>query len=41
MDHIGIKARVMQRRIGLACLIGTPIGSSLIDCRMERGMPDP
>jgi len=41
MDRIGVKSGVMQSCIGLACLIGTPIGGALIDYRIERGMPYP
>lgn len=40
-DRMGLKAGVIQTSIGLACLIGTPIGGALISYRTERKMGSP
>ncbi|KAF2163678.1 hypothetical protein M409DRAFT_25866 [Zasmidium cellare ATCC 36951] len=40
-DKIGIRAGGISTCIGLACLIGTPIGGALISRRMDRGLGQP
>jgi MFS family permease len=41
VDRIGIRAGGLYTSIGLACLVGTPIGGALISYRTERGMEKP
>lgn len=41
VDGIGMRAGGIYTSIGLACLIGTPIGGALISYRTERGMLHP
>jgi MFS family permease len=41
LDSIGPKTGGIQTCIGLACLIGTPIGGALINYRTQRGLPRP
>ena len=41
IDRIGVKAGGIFTCIGLACLIGTPIGGALISYRTHRWMPAP
>lgn len=38
-NRIGMRAGGLYTAIGLACLIGTPIGGALISYRTSRGMP--
>ncbi|TKA68611.1 hypothetical protein B0A55_09210 [Friedmanniomyces simplex] len=40
-DRMGVKAGAIFSCIGLACLIGTPIGGALVKYRTERGMERP
>ncbi|WPH01831.1 Hypothetical protein R9X50_00468500 [Acrodontium crateriforme] len=40
IDRMGVKAGGIFTAIGLACLIGTPIGGALITYRVKRGLPD-
>lgn len=40
-DRIGMRAGGLYTSIGLACLIGTPVGGALISYRTERGMSHP
>lgn len=40
-DKMGVKAGGIFSCIGLACLIGTPIGGALISHRVDRGMDQP
>ncbi|KAK0867607.1 hypothetical protein LTR87_014515 [Friedmanniomyces endolithicus] len=40
-DRMGMKAGVIFSAIGLACLIGTPIGGALVKYRTARGMERP
>nr|OQO18365.1 hypothetical protein B0A51_13975 [Rachicladosporium sp. CCFEE 5018] len=41
MDRMGLKAGGIFSCIGLACLIGTPIGGALVDYRVKRGLGSP
>ncbi|KAK6396446.1 hypothetical protein LTR65_009530 [Meristemomyces frigidus] len=41
MDRMGVKAGGIFTCVGLACLIGTPIGGALISYRTDRGMAQP
>ena len=41
MDRIGVKAGGIFTCIGVACLIGLPIGGALISYRADRGMDKP
>ena len=41
MSGMGIKAGGVFTGIGLACLIGTPIGGALIKYREDRGLENP
>ena len=38
---MGVKAGGIFSCIGLACLIGTPIGGALVSYRTDRGMEQP
>ena len=40
-DRMGVKAGGIFTCIGLACLIGTPIGGALVSYRIDRGMDQP
>jgi predicted MFS family arabinose efflux permease len=41
LDKMGIRAGGIFSCIGLACLMGTPIGGALISHRVDRGMEQP
>jgi MFS family permease len=41
LDKMGIRAGGIFSCIGLACLIGTPIGGALISYRVDRGLDQP
>ncbi|KAK5161476.1 hypothetical protein LTS14_001272 [Recurvomyces mirabilis] len=41
MDRIGVKAGGIFTCIGLACLVGTPIGGALVQYRQDRGLARP
>lgn len=41
IDRIGMRAGGLYTAIGLACLIGTPIGGALISYRTTRGLDHP
>jgi hypothetical protein len=40
-DKMGVKAGGIFSCIGLACLIGTPIGGALVSLRVDRGLGQP
>ncbi|RXK34308.1 hypothetical protein BBD39_05605 [Arsenophonus endosymbiont of Bemisia tabaci Asia II 3] len=40
-DKMGVKAGGIFSCIGIACLVGTPIGGALISQRVDRGMEQP
>lgn len=41
IDKMGVKAGGIFSCIGIACLVGTPIGGALISHRVDRGMEQP
>lgn len=41
IGRLGVRAGGLYTSIGLACLVGTPIGGALISYRTERGMSHP
>lgn len=41
IDRMGVKAGGIFTCVGVACLIGTPIGGALISYRTDRGMSQP
>jgi hypothetical protein len=41
LDKMGIRAGGIFSCIGLACLLGTPIGGALISYRVDRGLDQP
>ena len=40
-DKMGVKAGGIFSCIGVACLVGTPIGGALVSARVDRGMGQP
>jgi hypothetical protein len=38
---MGVKAGGIFSCIGVACLVGTPIGGALVSARVDRGMEQP
>lgn len=40
-DKMGVKAGGLFSCIGVACLVGTPIGGALVSARVDRGMGQP
>lgn len=41
MERMGLKAGIIFSCVGVACLVGTPIGGALISYRTERGLSKP